>query len=41
MKLYSFRFELNKKNRSLITNNELVFFKKIRDKKTLKNVIIT
>jgi hypothetical protein len=36
MKLYSFRFELNKKNRSLITNNELVFLKKLRDKKILK-----
>jgi hypothetical protein len=35
MNLYSFRFELNKKNRSSITNNKIVF-KKIMSKKIIK-----
>jgi hypothetical protein len=38
VKLYFFYFKLNKKNRSSLTNGEIVFFykKKLRDKKCIK-----
>jgi hypothetical protein len=35
MKLYFLRFELNKKNRSSIIKDEIVFFFKLRDIKAL------